>query len=158
VNEHIVEFTPRIEYSNQQLTPLPWEKDEWKLFYAFKYNMRKTVTPLLKKINVRYETYAKWMETLENHCSIHTGFYPEGYKNYSSHCFLVSSDCRSLVQPLFSLLPTTSFIMEVGDQLLIFTNVPSPEITNLFCTVYHMKVKRIITIFSQAVVIFHYQH
>jgi len=158
VNEHIVVFTPRTEYSNQQLTPLLWGKDEWKLFYSFKYNMRKTVTPLLKKINVRYETYAKWMETLHNHCSIHTGFYPEGYKNYLSHCFLVSSDYRSLLQPLFSLLPATPFIMEVGDQLLIFVNVPSPQITNLFCTIYHMKVKKIITTFSQAVVIFHYQH
>jgi len=158
VNEHIIAFTPRTEYNNQQVTPLPWGQDEWKLFYSFKYNMRETVTPLLKRINVRYETYAKWMETLDNRCSIHTGFYPQGYKNYLSHCFLVSSDCKSLVQLLFSLLPATPFIMDVGDQLLILVNVSSQKITNLFCTVYHMKVKKIITTFSQAVAIFHYQH
>jgi len=112
--------------------------------------------PLLKKIRVRYETYMKWMETIQDHCTIHTGFYPEGYQNYTSHCFLVSSDYESTVKSLFSLLPTTSFVMEISNQLLVFTSILSSEITrNLFSLIYYMRISQIIEGFIQAVTLFY---
>jgi hypothetical protein len=155
---HIEPFTPVPEHSRTP-APLDWGEDEWKLFCTFKYSMRKKVTPTIRKINVRYETYSEWMNTLHNHCTIHTGFYPEGYHNYSSYCFLFQTDHIQSVQSLFSFLPTTPFIMVLPDFLFIFVSVISPDVArNLFCTIYDMKISQIIREFSHAVALFHVQH
>jgi hypothetical protein len=147
------------EYSRHPAPPLNWGKDEWTLFCTFNHCMRKKVTPAIRKIKVRYETYAAWMNTLKDHCTIHTGFYPEGYHNYLSNCFLFHTDHPQSVQALFSFLPTTPFIMELPDQLLVFTSTISPDITrNLFCTIYDMKTSRIIKRFSHVVTLFHARH
>ncbi|MBU7029447.1 MAG: winged helix-turn-helix domain-containing protein [Theionarchaea archaeon] len=146
----------QMEYKNRVLPHLPWEKDEWKLYHAFKYNLRRKVTPLLKKINVRYETYMKWMETLETYCSTHTGFYPEGYNTYMSYCFLFVTDAKE-VHSLFSLVPTTPFIIGLGHHLLVFASIPSLHVTRMSCLIYHMKAKNLIREYKQAVVLFHHQ-
>jgi DNA-binding Lrp family transcriptional regulator len=152
-------FTPLPKYEARTPPPLTWEEDDWTLFCTFKYSMRRKVTPAIRKINVRYETYSEWMNTLQDHCTIHTGFYPEGYHNYLCYCFLFHTDHPQSVQSLLSFLPTTPFIMELPDQLLIFVNVISPDITrNLFCTIYDMKTNHIIREFSHAVALFHGYH
>ena len=159
--EEVNRFTQvRKEYKDRRLAPrLDWQEDEWKLYYAFKFNMRQKVTPLLRRINVRYETYTKWTESLETHSTIHVGFYPEGYRNYITYCFLFSSDHEDSVKSLFSLFPTTPFVLEMGNQLMVFVNMISSEITRkLFCTIYDMKRKEMIKGFNQAVAVFHCQH
>jgi len=81
INEKIKEFTPAQRESKTRTLPyLTWDTDEWKLYHAFKSNMRQKITPTLRKINVRYETYREWMGTLDTHCTIHTEFYPEECK------------------------------------------------------------------------------
>ena len=159
VYEQLNRFVPvRDKYKDRRLTSLQWGQDEWKLFYAFNF-MRKKVTPILRRIKVRYETYTKWMETLQDHCTIHTGFYPGGYKNYLSHCFLFFTDYEESVKSLFSLLPTTSFVMELDKQLLVFTHVTSSDVKrNLICLIYDMKTKKMIKWFRQAVALFHSQY
>jgi DNA-binding Lrp family transcriptional regulator len=159
--EEVERFTPaRTEFKDRTLAPrLGWGKDEWKLFRAFKFNMRRKVTPMLRRIRVRYETYTKWSIDLENHSTIHVGFYPEGYQTYMTYCFLFYSDYESTVKSLFSSFPTTPFIVEIGNHLMTFTNMISSQITRqLFCTVYDMKKKGIIKGFKQAVAVFHCQH
>ncbi|MBU7027369.1 MAG: winged helix-turn-helix transcriptional regulator [Theionarchaea archaeon] len=158
VYEQLDRFTPlREEYRNRRVTDLYWGEDEWKLFYAFN-SLRKKVTPALREIKVTYETYTKWMKTLEDYCTIHTGFYPGGYENYSCHCFLFFTDYEESVKSLFSLFPTTSFIMELDKQLLVFTYVTSPKVKrNLFCLLYDMETKKMIKGFRQAMVLFHSQ-
>jgi hypothetical protein len=150
----------RSEYKVRRTAPpLNWQEDEWKLFHAFKYNMRRKVTPTLRKINVRYETYSTWTTTLEEHSTIHVGFYPEGYQNFMTYCFLFSSDHETSVKSLFSSFPTTPFVVEVGNQLMVFVNMISSEITRkLFCAIYDMKRKEMIKGFKQAVAVFHCQH
>jgi hypothetical protein len=157
---HLKTFAPRREYNNRRIAlPLDWGKDEWKLFETFNHYMRKKVTPALRKIKVRYETYMRWMKTLEDHCTIHTGFYPQGYEKYLHHCFLFHTDHHQSVQSLFSFLPTTPFIMELNSQLLIFASTASPDVARtLFCVIYNMKTKEMIKRFSHVVVLFHWQH
>jgi len=95
-------------------------------------------------------------DTLENYCSIHTGFYPEGYNFYTTYCFLFSSDHESTINSFFGSFPTTPFIMEVDNQLLVFSSVTSTDIMmKLFCTIYDMK-EAIIDRFQQAVALFYY--
>ncbi|MBU7019383.1 MAG: hypothetical protein HXS44_17890 [Theionarchaea archaeon] len=161
IYEQMHRFTPvRTEDKNRLLAPpLDWGDDEWKLYHAFKYNLRRKVTPTLRKIGVRYEAYGKWAEDLEDHCSIHVGFYPEGYRNYMTYCFVFSSDHEQSLQSIFSLFPTTPFIVEMGNQLMVFVNMISSEITRkLFCTIYDIKRKEMIKGFKEAVAVFHWQH
>ena len=113
------------------------------------------IIPTLKKIKVRYEAYSPWFKDIENHCSIHTGFYPEGYAYYLSHCFLMYTDFEESVKLLFSFLPVSS-IVEVGNCLLVFTNAFQSNITrSLFCTLYDMKIKGILKKFHHAVALYH---
>jgi len=156
--ERIDQFTPQTEYRNRPVTALNWGEDQWKLFCTFTF-MRKKIKPLLQKIDVRYESYATWMKTLEDHCTVHTGIYPDGYQNYACYCFLVDTDYEESVKALFSLFPTTSFITELEKQLLCFAYVTSSDVKRkLICLLYDMETKNIMNRFNQAVVLFHSQY
>ena len=150
----------REDYQSRRIgPPLNWGRDQWTLFRAFKMNLRQKASPLLRKIRVRYEVYSRWMESLKDHTTTHVGFYPEGYEKYMSYCFLFSSDHEEAVQTLFSCFPSTPYVIECGDQLMIFANLISSKISrNLFCTVYDMKRKEVIKGFKQAVAVFHCRH
>ena len=154
--EYLDTFRGRHEEKMRRLGPLlKWGHDEWTLYHAFNSDMRKKVIPTLKKTKVRYESYSPWFKDIENHCSIHTGFYPDGYTAYLSHCFLIYTDFEESVKVLFSFLPVTSSIVEVGNCLLVFTNAFQSDITrSLFCTLYDMKVKGILKKFYHAVALY----
>ena len=136
---------------------LDWDENGWKLYHAFKPNMRKKVTPMLKKLHIRYDTYTQWMNTLHNHCSIHTGFYSKGVDAYAQYCFLLDTDYKQSVKSLLSLFPTTPVIMELGTQLLVFLRVVSSEATkNMMSMIYDMKARGIINTVKKAHMIFEY--
>jgi hypothetical protein len=158
-SQEIRAFSPHIERRSRTLVgELDWGTDEWRIYRTFKYNTRKTATTTLKKIGVRYETYVKWMEDLESHCSYHTGFYPEGYPVYLTSCFLFSTDYEQTVRRLFSYFPTTPFIVEVGDSLIVLMSAVLSELKReLFCCIYDMKTQGIIKTCSHAAVLFHSQ-
>lgn len=125
---------------------LPWEEQEWKLFSAFHDSLRENKTPILQKIEVRYNTYSAWKKELDTYCTRHVGFYPYGYGAYDHHCFLVSTDFNPQIKNLFSLFPTTPFFMEVENDLLIIISLPNPEVTRwLYCIIDIMKTKEMIT-------------
>ena len=153
--KQIKEFTPlQKEDKKQKFHPLNWKNKEWKLYHAFKSNLRQKVTPTLRKIKVQYDIYTKWMQTLKDHCTIHTEFYPEELKTYMGYCFLFSSDYKSAVQSLFSFLPTSSVITDIGNQVLVFTQLPFPDMTRrLICTIYDMQAVEMIRKFSQAIIL-----
>ncbi len=153
--EQIAAFTPRkTQDKEERLTSLPWGEKEWKLFRALSKNLREPATPLLRKLRLRYEDYSEWIKTLGEYCSIHTRFYPQRYENYGTYCFLFFTDRRDAVKSLFSSLPATPTIMEVGAGLLVSVNVISSCFArNLFSTVYDMKVKGMIKSFNQACII-----
>jgi len=158
VYEQLNRFSPlQKEYKNRQSTSLTWEEDQWKLYHTFNF-MRKKIVSLLRKINVGYEIYTKWMKSLDNNCTIHTGFYPEELKTYLSYCFLFYTDYEESVRSVFSCFPTTSFIIEVDKQLLVFTHITSSEVKRkLICLIYDMKTKKMIKGFRQAVALSHSQ-
>ena len=131
--------------------PLDWGPDEWKLFYAFKSNLRVKITPLLWKIKIRYDIYRQWREELNDHCTIHTGFYPGGYKEYMAYQILFCTDCKPLLKSVFSQFPTTPVLTEMGDHLSVCVSVPFSDVARqLFCIIYNMRIQGVITEFSQA--------
>jgi len=146
------------DYYESRRNPLDWGPDEWKLFYAFKSNLRVKITPLLRKIGVRYEIYKQWKEELNDHCTIHTGFYPEGYREYMAYQILFCTDRKSLLKSVFSQFPTTPVFTEMGDQLLVCVNVPFSDVARqLFCAIYNMRIQGVIKEFSQAAALFYNQ-
>jgi hypothetical protein len=112
----------------RELAPrLDWGEDQWKIYSILNQNMRKTVTTSLQKVLVRFETYVKWREDLDTHCTVHTGFYPRSYNQYTGHWFLFSSSYESLVVKVFSCLPVTPCIVETEHHLLVLVNTVSPS-------------------------------
>ncbi|MBU7014068.1 MAG: hypothetical protein HXS43_04490 [Theionarchaea archaeon] len=158
--DYMKTFTKRREHKSRVLAPsLDWGEDQWNIYQAFRFNTRKTVTTTLKRIGVRYETYVAWIENLDSHCTVHAGFYPEGYETYMTYCFLFSTEYEQSIKTLFSFFPTTPVIIEVGDQLMVFVNVALSGVNReLFCSIYDMKARDIIQGFKQAVAVFHYPH
>lgn len=146
-------------YKDRRLAYLNWGEEKWKLFYAFKYALRQSVTPVLKDLKIRYEIYQEWTETMEDYCTIHTGFYPEGYSTYLCYCFLFFSDYRESVKTFFSSLPTTTFITELDNQFLVFASIPSSEVSRkFFCALGNMKQENVIDQFYQTIALFHCKH
>lgn len=156
----IAAFTPGHPDKSRRVSPfVPWNADEWKLFHAFKYDLRRKVTPTLRKIGVRYRTYVEWMKTVETYCTIHTGFFPKGLKKYITYCFLISSDYESAVHRVMGYFPVTSFITESGSLLSVFISSISPAVTrNIFCTFYDMTTKTMIKGFKKAAALCYYRH
>lgn len=156
IDNYLEEFTPVSRPHKREVSPaLPWGEDEWKLFSVFNSGVRKKVTPTLQKINVRYETYALWKKDLETYCTRHTGFYPGGFNTYLHHYFLFSTECEDQIKKLFSFLPSTPFIMEVNNRLLVLASITGSEVTRrLFCVITEMKVKEMIKKFWHATLIF----
>lgn len=115
--------------------------------------MKQKVVPVLQDIGVQYEVYRRWMKMLENHCVIHTEFYPERWKSYTDFCLLLSSDYRYAVTSLFSLFPTTPVILEMGGYVLAFVKVTSGGTTRLFWTIRAMRKAGMIGEAKHAVVV-----
>ena len=152
--EVLEDFTPFGFEPKRDLYPLNWGKDEWKLYHAFRLNVRRSAAPVLNKIKVQYETYAKWMKNLKDHCTLHTEFYPEGCNNYMDYCLLLDSDYKRSVTSLFSFFPTTPLIMEMNNQLLISVKVmTSVVVRSMICMLYDMKTKKMIREVCHAVVL-----
>ena len=155
VCEYIDAFAPKGAHCNDYLdSVIPWGKDEWRLYYAFKSCIRKKLMPTLGEIGVRYERYKKWKKGIWDFCTFHTRFYPDGYEEYLNYCFLLDTDYKESVIQLFSLFPTTPFAMQVGNHLLVLVAVnKSDVIRNLLCTVHDMKVKEMVNKWRYVVVL-----
>jgi len=138
VRERIITNTLSQSWPNGKMQVLDWGEDEWKLYHALKRNVRKKIIPLLRKIDVRYETFHAWKKTLLDHCSIHTEFYLGGIESYINYCLLLSTEDYQSVKELFSLFPTTPILMEMGDQLLVFVKVTSEMTREMICMIYEM--------------------
>ncbi|MBU7011085.1 MAG: hypothetical protein HXS46_10370 [Theionarchaea archaeon] len=73
--------------------------------------------------------------------------------------FLLCTDCKTLLESLFSQFPTTPVLTKMGDHLLVCVNIPFSDIARqLFCTISSMRIQGVIKEFSQAAVLFYNQY
>jgi DNA-binding Lrp family transcriptional regulator len=159
IEEELAAVTAVLEHDGRTAPFLTWHKDEWRLFGMFGNNIRKEITPVVKKTEISYETCRRWKENIKDHCTIHTGFYPKGYRRYGRFCFLFSSQYTESLRKIFSFLPTTTVFMDVGDRVLSLFSTSSFCITRkLLCTFYTMEVQGIVTGFSHAMMLFSCNH
>ena len=140
--------------------PSDWGEDEWKLYHAFKSNLRQGRTPIIRKTKVRYKIYSQWMDTLKDYCTIHVEFYPYGREKSMVFCFSISS--KNDIVPCFSVFPTTCPIIKVEEKknrFLVFPAVDSTEgIKELLSATCKMKTKETITEFSYSAILEDFFH
>jgi hypothetical protein len=127
-----------------KLPILDWEEKEWKLYHAFKSNMRQPVKPILKTLRIRYEPFIGWKKSLPEHCGIHTEFYPQSVDTFTNHCLLLKCKYIRAVKELFSLFPTTPIFVEMGESMLVYVKTTSDMTRNLIRMVYGMKERGIV--------------
>ena len=91
-----------------------WDDEEWKLFYEYKYNFRKKVTPVLRKHLISSDKFYKWIDTLPQHLSVNLRFYSDRYGNYTHFTLFFRTNYSKAVISLFLNLPVSPTHIEVG--------------------------------------------
>jgi hypothetical protein len=116
------QFNPE-EYIPQNLIQTHWDQyvawndiDET-LFREFKYDLRKPLTPLMKKYYIFSEEINEWLERLPQYCTIATYYFPESMAAYDPYLFMFETDYEDFIIGLFSQLPTTSFFFKAANRL-----------------------------------------
>jgi DNA-binding Lrp family transcriptional regulator len=109
-------FHPR-DHEPKGIIKTRWdEKVEWNaideiLFREFKHNLRKKLSPVMKKHQISGEKLYEWLGRLPECCTITTSFFPDGFSTYDSYLFM------------FSELPTSSFFFKVSGRLFLYAQV-----------------------------------
>jgi len=133
---------------------LYWKEKEWVLFEQFKYNIRKKTMPVLKKVNIRYEQYQKWISQLPEVALVQPAFFPLQQKNYFFIDFLFQSDYHKGLANVLGMLPSTSFFFSVGEHLLArLSFVDKKQRDDLYFIIKELIKKEYITQWCQAMVI-----
>lgn len=152
------EFQPeRTREPNSILDPPDWDEEEWKLFYEYKYDFRRKVTPVLRKNLISSDKFYQWIKDLPGHAGINLRFYPDGYGNYTHFAFLFRTQFPTAVVNLLSNLPTTPGCTVVDGGVLAIVSIKSDlTVGELSATTRQMKKSGMIEGFSHAIGIIYY--
>ncbi|MGC1121127.1 MAG: hypothetical protein WBA22_08530, partial [Candidatus Methanofastidiosia archaeon] len=130
------QFDPE-EYMPQNLIQTHWDQyvawndiDET-LFREFKYDLRKPLTPLMKKYYIFSDEINEWLERLPQYCTIATYYFPESMAAYDPYLFMFETDFEDFIIDLFSQLPTTSYFFRVSNRLFAYLFVNREFLRNL---------------------------
>jgi hypothetical protein len=97
------------------LPEIPWNKKEWALYNEFRYNVRKPIDPVLKKVGVSESQYKEWLSSLPLYADIQTAFYPQGINNYLTYDILIESEYQEHIVRALGQLPATSVCISLGE-------------------------------------------
>lgn len=100
-----------------------WNATDEILFREFKHNLRKKLSPVMKKHQVSGEKLYDWLGRLTECCTITTSFFPDGFSTYDSYLFMFETDYEDFVIDLFSELPTSSLFFKVSNRLFLYAQV-----------------------------------
>ena len=102
-----------------------WNDDHWKMFNYFKLNLRRKFSHLRKKCPISWRCFEEWKQKLEDHCSVITYYFPEGYQAYDSFALCFKTNFDKYIVKLFSTFPTSSVFYKMGKYFLVDIFVPS---------------------------------
>ncbi|MBU7045915.1 MAG: hypothetical protein HXS54_05715 [Theionarchaea archaeon] len=100
-----------------------WNSEYETLYREFRYDLRKSLTPIFKKHHIPWRTLYNWFEKLPGFCSIHTNYYPESISMYHAYLFMFQTDYEDFIINLFSELPTSCLFFKVSNGLLLFVHL-----------------------------------
>jgi len=110
--------------------PVKWDSEDEILYRYFKYNLRKKLSPVMKKHLISGTKLYAWLERLPEYCTIFTGYYPETLSAYDPYLYMVETDYEDFIVDLFSELPTTSTFFTISDKLFIYKELYIPLLLN----------------------------
>jgi len=133
---------------------LLWKEEEWILFDQFKHNIREKTMPVLKKVDIRYEQYQKWVSQLQEVSLVQPAFFPLQQKNYFFIDFLFQSEYQKGLANVLGMLPSTSFFFSVDKYLLArLSFVDTKQRDDLYSVIHTLQEKEYITQWWHAMVI-----
>ncbi len=133
-------------------SPPPWDEEEWNLFYEYKYDFRRKVTPVLRKNLISSDKFYRWLQTLYQHVGVVLTFYPDGYGNYTHFAFFFRTEYPRAVISLLSNLPTSPYCIEVDCGVFAILSIKSDLTFNaLSGTLHQMKTSGMVAKFNQAI-------
>ena len=103
---------------------IPWNEDEWSLYMLFRSDINTSITPLLKKTPIRYDTYLSWKKTLPAFTTTHVLFYPHGYGAYTHWYFLIETVYD--LSEMFEQWPASCILTDLGKYILLQIPVYTP--------------------------------
>ncbi|MBU7012154.1 MAG: hypothetical protein HXS46_15825 [Theionarchaea archaeon] len=100
---------------------IEWDDQDEILFREFKYDLRKKLTPIMKKHHISGEKLYQWLDKLPQSCTTATYYFPETVAAYDPYFFIMETGYEDFIIDLFSELPTSSFFFKVSDHLCLYT-------------------------------------
>lgn len=133
MQEKVDTFSPN-NYEPKGLIKTHWnETVEWdsefeQLYRYFKYDLRRALTPVMKEHLITTGKIYKYLETLNECCTVYTRWFPEGASAYDPYLFMFKTDYEDFVIDLFSELPTSPIFFKVQDMLFMYTQVEKTSV------------------------------
>ena len=118
-----------IAFHNDEV--LPWWDEEFEtLAREFKYDLRRTFTPIIKNHLISTTKIYTFMERLHECCTVFTRYFPETIESYDPYLFMIETGYDDFVIDVFSQLPTSSFFFRVSDRLFLYAHVEKASLRN----------------------------
>ena len=108
---------------NHLTESIHWDSQDEILYQEFKYDLRRNLSPIMKKYGISARKIYSFFEKMRRCCTVFTRFFPETIVSYDPYLFIFETEYEDFVIDLFSELPTSPFFFKVGDRLLMYTNV-----------------------------------
>lgn len=128
IHAKINEFDPET-YSPQKKIQthwnefIEWDEEDEKIFDAFQYDLRRKLTPIMKENLISGEKIYKWLDRLNETCTMYTQFFPEGISNYDPYVLMVDTPYEDFIIDLFSQFPTSTMFFRVHNHLFCYISV-----------------------------------
>lgn len=100
---------------------IDWDSECENLYREFKYDLRKPLTPIMKKHLISGQKIYEFLKKLNEYCTISINYFPESVFTYDPYLFMFETEYEDFIIDLFSQLPTSSFFFKVSDRLFMRT-------------------------------------
>lgn len=116
-------YSPRNTIKTHWDEKILWDPQHELLYRYFKRNLRKKVTPVMKKYRISGEKTYTWLRNLPEYCTLFIRYFPERFSAYDPYLFMFETDYEDFIIDLFSELPTSPFFFKSSTKLFLFANI-----------------------------------
>ncbi len=99
--------------------PIEWSKNDKILCQELKHDLRKPLTPIMKKYGISGEKTWNWLKRLPECCTILTQYCPDTISTYDPYLYMFETDYEDFIVELFSELPTSCLFFKVSEKLIL---------------------------------------
>ena len=128
------EYTPKNYITARWNEEIEWTELDEILYNEFKYNVRRPVAHVMKKLNIQRDVIKDWFEKVPDYCTVFTSFYPETINNYEPYVYVFKTDYEDFIIEVFSELPTTVWFFKVCDNLMVYTWIDRGSMNKANCS------------------------